>query len=382
VWDAATTQETILKGHEDATNSVSFSPDGKRIVSGSSWDSTVRVWNLVTGQAILTLANIHCVEVSFSADGSSFAAGESDGTVTIWDSATGRRLLELDGHSDVCWSVAYSRDGSQLASSSDDKTVKLWDVTTGKELNTLKAPSGVIRSIAFSPDGKLLAGAGGRKNIDGYHQVRVDNQPGAVYVWNARTGHLLLTLEGHTGTVQCVVFSMDGKQIASASRDKSVKLWESATGKLLHTLTSHTHVVSHVAFSPIENRVASSSLDGTVKVWNTRTGRELLTLKGSNPISSVAFSPSGRRIAAGFLRGSNANTVKVYDARQWTTELRVEQRASAFILAAYEDLLTKDAVIEKLNNDKTISQNVQKKAQQLIKRYPEKTAPKEGDLKP
>jgi WD40 repeat protein len=89
-----------------------------------------------------------------------------------------------------------------------------------------------------------------------------------VKVWDAATGQLALTLQGHAGPVTSVDFSPDGKRLASASGDQTVKVWDAATGQLALTLQGHTLSVASVAFSPDGKRLASASHDLTVKVWD------------------------------------------------------------------------------------------------------------------
>ncbi len=133
-----------------------------------------------------------------------------------------------------------------------------------------------------------------------------------------RTCHpelLTIKLESDNGySSHGVVFSPDGKRVASACLDKTVKVWDTASGQEVLTLKRHSSYVDEVAFSPDDKRIASASSDKTVKVWDAATGKELLTFKGHSGtdhgfVHSVAFSPDGKRIAS-----ASYDTVKVWDA--------------------------------------------------------------------
>jgi WD40 repeat protein len=138
VWDARTGQET-LKGHTDTVSSVAFSPDGKRLLSGSF--QTVKVWDAQTGQKTLTLKGhtLGVKSVAFSPDGKRLASASEDKTVKVWDAQTGQEILTLKGHTHFVNSVALSPDGKRLASASVDKTVKVWDAPISQ--GTLKGHS-------------------------------------------------------------------------------------------------------------------------------------------------------------------------------------------------------------------------------------------------
>jgi hypothetical protein len=114
------------------------------------------------------------------------ASALDDGTVWLWDAATGVPLQTLEGHTDWVTSVAFSADGMRLASASYDRTVRLWDAVIGPPLQTLEGHTGLVASVAFSADGMRLASAS-------YDRT--------VRLWDAVTGAPLQSLQGYTRTV-------------------------------------------------------------------------------------------------------------------------------------------------------------------------------------
>jgi eukaryotic-like serine/threonine-protein kinase len=324
VWDAQTGQEKLtLKGHTRAVSSVAFSADGKRVVSGS-WGrdeqgkllpGEVKVWDAQTRQEVLTLQGhtYPANSVAYSADGKRIVSGgrgfdqktgEVWGELKVWDAQTGQEALTLKGHTSEVTSVAFSADGRRIVSGSDDQTVKVWD--RRQEEFTLKGHAAKVTSVCFSPDGKhIVSGSDDR----------------TVKVWNVQTGQEAFTLKGHTDKVTSVAFSADGKCIVSGSGDQTVKVWDAQTGQQALTLKGHTQEVRSVAFSADDKRLASGSLDQTVKVWDAHTGQETLTFKGhTHWVNSVAFSADGKRIVS----ASEDQTVKVWDAHTGKEQLTLQ----------------------------------------------------------
>jgi WD40 repeat protein len=295
VWDAATGRETLtLKGHSSSVLCVAFSPDGKRIVSGSD-DKTLKVWDAATGRETLTIKghSTGITRVAFSPDGKRIASCSVDFTLKVWDAATGKETLTIKGVT----SVAFSPDGKRIVSGTFNGVPKVWDATTGKETLTIKGhgSGGVVSLVAVSPDGKRIAS--------------IPDVDWTLKVWDAATGQETQTLEGHTQSVRCLAFSPDGKRIASGSDDKTLKVWDVATGRETLTIKGHTNGITSVAFSPDGKRLVSSS-KFELKVWDTATGPEAVTLKGhSREVSSVAFSPDGKRVVSG-----SWDSTKVWDA--------------------------------------------------------------------
>jgi WD40 repeat protein len=285
-----------LRGHSDVVNSVAFSPDGQRIVTGSN-DKTAKVWDEATGTELHTLTghNDLVVSVAFSPDGQRIVTGSVDRTARVWDAVSGRELLTLKGHSDVVNSVAFSPDGQRIATGSADKTARMWDAASGKELLTLTGHSNWVNSVAFSPDGQRIV---------------TGSQDKTAKVWEAASGRELLTFKGLSHPVFSSTFSPDGQRIVTVGVDRTAKVWEAASGRELLTLTGHGDWIEYAAFSRDGQRIVTGSSDNTAKLWEAASGRELFTYRGhSSGINSVAFSPDGQRIVT----GSSDSTANVWE---------------------------------------------------------------------
>jgi len=295
----ANTLDTImtLTGHSGSVYSVSYSPDGRSIASGSS-DNTIKIWESSTGvlQRTLTGHSNDVESVSYSPDGRYIASGSYDGTIKIWDANTGVLQRTLTGHSFWVLSVSYSPDGRYIASGGYDGTIKIWEASTGVLQRTLTGHSYYVYSVSYSPDGRYIASG---------------SYDGTIKIWEASTGVLQRTLTGHSYWVYSVSYSPDGRSIASGSRDGTIKIWEASTGVLQRTLTGHSSWVWNVSYSPDGRSIASGSRDGTIKIWEASTGVFQRTLTGhSYGVSSVSYSPDGRYIAS----GSDDETIKIRDA--------------------------------------------------------------------
>ncbi|MEZ2225871.1 MAG: NACHT domain-containing protein [Microcoleus sp.] len=152
-----------------------------------------------------------------------------------------------------------------------------------------------IRSVMFSPDGKLLA---------------TGDTDGVVRLWEASSGREILTCKGHTNVVESVAFSPDGEILASGSYENTIKLWDVKTGECLKVLQGHTESVMSVTFNPDGNILASGSFDRTIRLWDIHTGECCKILQDhTKVVFSVAFHPAGEMLAT----GSGDQTVRLWN---------------------------------------------------------------------
>lgn len=310
LWDAQTgTHKTTLTGHTKQVNSVAYSPDGNMIASGGA-DGTVRVWNVATGKqrAILNHTswrnflfpwlNAPVHSVAYSPDGKTVAAGSMDRKVRLWDTQTPKLKATLTGHTGPVDAIVYSPDGKTLATAAGwtDDTARLWDAATG-ETKAILTGYTHIDAVAYSPDGKTLATSGAYRS-------------NSLQLWDTRTMERKATFTEYTdGTLFSIVYSPDGDTIAAVNlSDNTVHLWNAKTGEhkatFKHINTDSGYDISSVAYSPDGNTIAAvgghyKSHKGTVYLWHAQTRKRKIIYEGPDYISSVAYSPDSRTIATG-----------------------------------------------------------------------------------
>ncbi|KAH8802362.1 mycorrhiza-induced NACHT/WD-repeat protein [Flagelloscypha sp. PMI_526] len=298
IWDAESGEQVAkLDGHGSEVRSVAFSPEGKRVVSGSD-DNSVRIWDAESGELVAKLdghgSSVN--SVAFSPDGKRVVSGSSDTSVRMWDAESGRQVAELDGHRSSVNSVAFSPDGKRVVSGSLDKSVRIWDAESGELVAKLDGHGDSVLSVAFSLDGKRV--------VSGSSDT-------SVRMWDAESGRQIAELDGHRSPVNSVAFSPDGKRIVSGSDDNSVRMWDTKSGRQVAKLDGHGSWVNSVAFSPDGKRVVSGSWDKSVRIWDAESGEQIAKLDAHGSlVNSVAFSPDGKRVVS----GSRDKNVRIWDA--------------------------------------------------------------------
>ncbi len=348
-------------GHFGAIKTVSLSSDGRFLISGAE-DNSIKLWEVSTGRELRTFfgesgwstegiaalspdgnylaiaagsfISLREVEtgrdipflmssdtgaitaLAFSSNGKWLVAGSWGGGIILREMSSGYTHT-FAAHSGLITSIAIGPDSRWFASASTDRTIKLWELDTIKSLNrvaanievskygavkmelserldfgktgknilTLLGHSDSINSIALAPNSSWLAST---------------SSDGSIKLWDVRSGQELRTLATHSPQTKAITISPDNRWIATAGTDKLIKLWDAGTGQEIRSFAGHDELVTTIKFGPDGNFLASGSQDRTVKLWNVATGDVARTFTARISIAGVAaFSANGRWLVSG-----------------------------------------------------------------------------------
>jgi len=307
--------------------------------------------------------------------GGKLASGSGDKTIKIWDVATGKCELTLEGHTGrVLALVVLPND--RLASGSADNTIRIWDVTTGRCMKKLQDESWDhcygfekyrMNSLAALPGGKL-ASASNRPFVihKGKWGEIHHSYDRSIEIWDVETGRCERTLPGHAGVVKALAV-LPGGNLVSGSRDATIKIWDVATGQCVDTLKGHTNHVNALAVLS-DGKLASASRDRTIKIWDLETGQSkgaqpprgwrrgwwrllgrsppdrasssrcVNTLEGhTNGVSTLAALPDGRLASASRLDGTSTTLIWDVAMGECDFEIRDSKGGWRDLLAASRD---------------------------------------------
>lgn len=268
-------------------------------------------------------------ELKISKDGSLLVSACADGTVKLWDIASGRMVRSFIGHTNIVREMDLSGDGARIASGDDSGEVILWNAGTG-EIEKRWTAHLSLGGIQFSPDGAKLATGSGHSR-----------EP-LVKLWSVPDGALLQTFTGHTSVVSAVFFSADGTRLMSASFDRTIREWNAASGALLRTITPGRAMITatlspdgqtfafpgtnivrfatadwtalspigsglrnilEIAFSRDGALIGTGGTDAALRIWNAVSGQTVQTINvpvsGQLGVESIAFAADGRTVFSG-----------------------------------------------------------------------------------
>jgi RNA polymerase sigma factor (sigma-70 family) len=283
VWDAATGHVIHRLPWKKGAGFMCLAPDGKTL-AWAEGHGNVHLWDITTGQETRRFRTPKFGHRgAFSPDGKILAVeggDEKETAIYLLDVATGQEIRQLQGEGAVC----FSPDGKTLASQGGRTRPTLWDVATGQEIRQLEG----FMPICFAPDGKTLAT---------YASVP-DSYFGVIGMLDVATGQQILQLreKDRANAIFAVCYAPDGKTIATAGHYGPIQLWDVTTGQEIRQLKNPTRVQS-LCYAPDGRTLASASFDGTVRLWDPATGREISPSQHSSlGIASVRYAPDAKTI--------------------------------------------------------------------------------------
>lgn len=325
-----------LSGHTEAILCVAFSPDCKRLLTGSG-DGTLRLWELTTETPVATLKGhknwVLCC--AFAPDGKLCASGSMDKDARIWNPIDGKPVGKpLQGHSkwltSMAWEPVHSCDDGvsrRLVTASKDASLRIWDAARGNVTQIMTGHTSSVTAVRWGGQGLIYSASEDR----------------TIKVWDPTRGILVRSLDGHAHWVNHIALNSDHVQrnapanakeaalspkqrydaalghegverMVSASDDHTMFLWEPANGKKpLCRMTGHVQPINHVSFSPNGRLIASASFDKSIRIWNGITGKFITTLRGHvGAVYQVAWSSDSRLLVS----ASKDSTIKLFDVDQ------------------------------------------------------------------
>jgi WD40 repeat protein/serine/threonine protein kinase len=322
LWDLAADRKLVELHDWDGDLAImAFSIDGKTLTA-CTHKKQAYVWDTATGKLLRHWAVDEGDQkwLGFDiGDRQVLVSNFTNGDAHLWDIQTGTKNTLLRGHQARVMNAAFNRQNTRVVTSESypSNVLRLWDAQTGAQVAVLRGHTNEAHSVVFSPDGKRLASCS-------FDQT--------ARLWDGKTGEHIATLHGHSGRVLAIAFSPDGTRLVSGSQDHTLRLWDAANGQLIAVLCGHASDVLNVAYSPDGSLIASGSSDRTARIWDARLAERNGILRGHKDfVYGVAFHPDGERLASGSWDG----TIRLWDASsgQEQAVLRPEKKALIYSVA-------------------------------------------------
>ena len=318
--------------HSQPVTVVSFSPNGKTLVTGSE-DGSIKIWT-AEGKVLQSLSKElghkkTVWSIDYNKDGA-IASASVDKLVKIWD-ANGKFIKNLTGHTRVVYDVNWNPiNNNTVVSCSEDGTIRLWNVTTGKQIDSLTNQAKLLR-IDFSPDGSKVAFLANNHEVYIWNIKPKKNESRVIYIGKH-------DIRGkNKGEASFVKFNGDGTILASSDYDGNILLWNVKTNQNIRTIKSGNGIQG-LAFSRKEdNIIAAALIDGSVKIWNLDSSHSENLEGHHNQVWSLSFNLASRSEIV-IASASNDKTVKLWkidNSRHFDDKTKNLLEYSCDFLASY-----------------------------------------------
>jgi len=311
-------------GHTGFISCAQFSPDDKRIVTGS-WDNTVKIWDVETGVLLIDLKGNDgtILSVQYSPDGKKILSVHNNGIARLWDAYTGTLLMSLVGKDSVVYSGEFSPDGKSVVTTCEgDSSVRIWDAATGLVKLNIKCRQGILYAVHYSHDGKKLV---------------TTCQDTTIKIWNAFDGKLLLNLKGHKGSALTANFSPNDEKVATTSSDTTVKIWDAGTGRKILDVKLNIDTTynrgfnfgyfgSYAFFSPDNKKIAVTTSARTNAFMIDLERNFSIKVLPDSGIFFAEFSPDGKTLMV----TTDSLGFKLWNLDTWENKVSLKGEISGF----------------------------------------------------
>ncbi|MEL7357878.1 MAG: AAA-like domain-containing protein [Cyanobacteria bacterium J06560_6] len=321
IWDVQTGQPLVtLRGHKKGLLHVEFSPDGKRVVTASI-DGTARIWDIDTGEYISLIEHTSnsrspawIRHAKFSPNGKLIVTVFNRKNIRVWDAITGKVVFTLQGHDRTVEDASFSPDSQRILTASVDGTARIWSVDTGESIATLKVLT--QREVDSSLRTVDLPYRKASYSADGQRIVTDFAVEATIQLWAVQTGEPIARLKKRNFSERYMAISPNGSQVLTAFSDGTTRLWNVDTEEIIATLKGHNENILHAEFSSDGQQIITTSEDGLVQLWDINHEEPIATLQGHElPAKTAKFSFDGQQI----ITASGDGTARLWDISEENT---------------------------------------------------------------
>ncbi len=284
-----------LIGPTGAVKAVHFIGESRRVVTIGS-DGTLRLWDAATGVAVRKIVLPEGPATALAAQDNQALTGHSDGTMVLWDLEKGERIATLRRNAEPLTAVAFAPEADHVIAASRDGSIVVWNrKSPAAPLQVADSNGGAVSSLVRVTARDAVAYAMADKSI------RLKSSEGLSQIRSYR---------GHSASITALDSPQDGRALASAGSDGQIRVWSTASSRLIKSFQAHAGAVTALSYALSGDALASIGSDGILKIWDAKRGRLIAAAPQRTPgVHAIAFAADGRRIAT----AENNGTVRLWE---------------------------------------------------------------------